>query len=154
MGKPPFQAMKWRLNNRETVTNKNVGHLSSFGCGVLVSSVWKNVGMDLLLECWQPSLFQTFSWHTASALCCDCDRDWVGMPQCVVAVDRFYVTLFPALKQTHWTLVACDSKWVTAVFCSAFWISTKMVHLWRCLIVTWLVPHETAAILALSVYAI
>ena len=147
--------MKWRLNNSETVTNENVGYLSYFGCGVLVSSVWKNVGMGLLLECWPPSLFQTFSWHTTSALCCDCDRDWVGMPQCVlVAVGCFYIKLFSALKQTCWTLVALDSKWVTAFFYSAFWISTKMMYLRHCLIVVWLVPHETAAILALSVYAI
>ena len=37
-----------------------------------------------------------------------------------VIIGGFYTALFPALEQTHGTLVACDSHWVT--FCSVFWI--------------------------------
>ena len=47
--------------------------------------------------------------------------------------------------------VACGSEWVTVAFNSAFSISTEVVYLQHCLIVTWLVPCETATILAHSV---
>ena len=36
----------------------------------------------------------------------------------IIVINCFYVALFPALKQTHCTLVTCNSEWVTAV--SAF----------------------------------
>ena len=36
-----------RQNNRETEKNENVGYLSAFRCGVLLSSVWKNVGVTM-----------------------------------------------------------------------------------------------------------
>ena len=69
-------------------------------------------------------------------------------------VDHFYVALFSTLEQTHCVLVACDSKWVTVAFYSAFRISIQVVYLQHCLVVTWLVPHETAVVSALSVYTI
>ena len=37
-------------------------------------------------------------------------------------VDRFYTALFSTLEQTHCTLVACDSKWVTVAFYSGFYM--------------------------------
>ena len=73
---------------------------------------------------------------------------------CAGIVDRFCAVLFSALEQTHCTLVACDSKWVTAAFYSMLWISTVEVYLSCCLVVTQLVPHETPAVSALSMYTI
>ena len=43
---------------------------------------------------------------------------------------------------------------MTVSFYSAFWISTEVVYLQRFLVVTWLVPRETAAISARSIYTI
>ena len=63
----------------------------------------------------------------------------------VVTVGRFYIALFTAVEQTCCDLVTCDSEWVTVDIHSAFWISTEVVYLQRCLVVTWLVPHKTAA---------
>ena len=40
-----------------------------------------------------------------------------------------------------------NSEWVTIAFYSAFWISTEVVYLQRCLVVTRLGPRETAAML-------
>ena len=59
-----------------------------------------------------------------------------------------------ALEQTHCTLVACDSKWVTAAFNSELWISTLVVLLQHSLVLTWLVPLKTAAASVHSVYTI
>ena len=67
-------------------------------------------------------------------------------------VDRFYIALLSALKETHCTLVACNSKQVTAAFYGAFWTSMKVVYLKHCLVLTWLMSHETANILAPSVH--
>ena len=50
--------------------------------------------------------------------------------------DRFYIALFSSLEQTHCAFVTCD--------CS----------LKRCLDLTWLVPRETAAVPARSVYTV
>ena len=51
-----------------------------------------------------------------------------------------YTALFSTLP-SRFTVLACDSTWVTSsFFFSAFWISTKAL--------TWLVPHETAAVSA------
>ena len=63
-----------------------------------------------------------------------------------------YTALFSALEQTH-----CSHVWFwmsdyLLILC--FWISTKVVYLQHCLVVTRLVPHETAAILVRSVYTI
>ena len=44
--------------------------------------------------------------------------------------------------------------WVTVDSCSAFWISTEVVYLQRCLVVAWLVSSETAAVSVRSVYTI
>ena len=49
----------------------------------------------------------------------------------VAVFDRIYTALFSALEQTHCTLVACDSEWVTAAFHSAFWKSTEVMYLQR-----------------------
>ena len=55
--------------------------------------------------------------------------------------------------QTHCAVVTCDSMWVTSFLLHIFeYISTKLVYLQCCLVVTWLVPRETAAISAHSVY--
>ena len=68
--------------------------------------------------------------------------------------DHFYIVLFSNLNQTHCTVVACDSEWVTVTFYSASWISTKVVSLQHCLVLTWLVPCETAAVMVSFVYTI
>ena len=44
-----------------------------------------------------------------------------------------------------WGLVVCNSESVTVALLSVFWISTKK-WLQHCLVVIWLVPHESAAI--------
>ena len=64
------------------------------------------------------------------------------------AVDHFYIALFSTLEQTQCTLVACDSKRAAVAFYGVFWTSTDVVDLQCCLVVIWLVPRETAAILA------
>ena len=48
-------------------------------------------------------------------------------------------------------LTARDSKWVAVAFYSMQWISTELVHIQRCLVVTWLVP---LVISACSVYTV
>ena len=58
------------------------------------------------------------------------------------------IALFSALEQTHCANVACGSEMVTVAFYNAFWIFTSVGYLQRCLIVTWMVPHETAAVSA------
>ena len=50
--------------------------------------------------------------------------------------------------------IICNYEWVTVALYSAFWISTQVVYLQRCLVVTWLVPRETAACSARSLYII
>ena len=76
----------------------------------------------------------------------------------MVSVDvkhHVYLLLFPALEQTHWAFLACDSQWVTVFFFySAFWKSTQVVYLQCFMVVTWLMPRETAAVSARSVYTI
>ena len=73
-----------------------------------------------------------------------------------VDVGRFYIALYSALEHTHCTLVARDFKW------SSYWrflqralnihlSSGVAASLFR---VTWLVPLETAAISARSMYTI
>ena len=56
----------------------------------------------------------------------------------VVSVNGF---LYSAIKRTNYTLVACDSEWVTVASYNAFSVSTKVVHLQCCLVVMWLVPQ-------------
>ena len=45
-------------------------------------------------------------------------------------------------------------KCVTSIFTASFLTFTEVVYLQRCLVVTWLVPHETVAFSAYSVYTI
>ena len=78
----------------------------------------------------------------------------------VVILDRFYIGLFSALEQTHCAHFACDSKWVTVFFYSAFLfifilcvcvcvcLSPEVVCQQRYWVVAWLVPRETAAVSA------
>ena len=68
--------------------------------------------------------------------------------------DPFYMKLFSTIQQTHCTFVACDSEWVTVAFCSVFWISTEVVYVQHCLVLTWLVQCKTAAISARFVYTL
>ena len=44
------------------------------------------------------------------------------------------------------------NEWL--LFIARFWISTKVLYVQRCLVATWLVPRETAAVSARSVYTI
>ena len=70
----------------------------------------------------------------------------------VVVVDCFYITLFSALDQTH-----CTHMWFWIsdyLLIACFRISTEVVYLQCCLIVTWLVPHETVAVWVWPVYTI
>ena len=70
----------------------------------------------------------------------------------VVVVDCFYIALFSALEQTH-----CTHMWFWIsdyLLIACFRISTEVVYVQCYLVVTWLVPHETAAIWAWSVYTI
>ena len=72
----------------------------------------------------------------------------------LAVVDHFYVAPFSALEQTPCALVTCDSKWATGFYSTLLTTSTEVVYLQHCLVVTWLVLHETADILAHSVYTI
>ena len=69
----------------------------------------------------------------------------------VVLTNCFYIALFWALEQTYCALVARDFKWVNVTFSEypPKWCTYSTV-----LVVTWLVPRETAAIAACSVYTI
>ena len=69
-------------------------------------------------------------------------------------VCRFDIALLSALQQTHCAHVVYDCKHMTVGFYCAFWISTEVAYLQRCLAVTWLVPRETAAVSSRSVYTI
>ena len=62
-----------------------------------------------------------------------------------------YIKLFSASEQTHCDLVIFYSQWVTV---ACFWMFTKVVYLqcWLVVVVTWQVPHETAAISAYALY--
>ena len=58
------------------------------------------------------------------------------------------IALFSASEKALCVLVICDSEWLTVSLHSAFSISTEVVSLQRCLVVTWLVSRKTAAIWA------
>ena len=64
------------------------------------------------------------------------------------------MALFSALKQIHCALVACDFEWVTVAFYSTFWVLPEVMYFQCCLVLIWLVPRETAAMSAHSVYTI
>ena len=69
----------------------------------------------------------------------------------VVFVDRFYIALFSAFEQTHCARMI--DYFYFLFFYSTFW-NIHRSGLQRCLIVTWLVPRETAVVSARSVYTI
>ena len=74
----------------------------------------------------------------------------------VVVVDRFYIiiALFSALDQTH-SALACSSKWVTVAFFKVrFEYPPKWCTFSTVWLLTWLVPRETVAVSARSVYII
>ena len=77
--------------------------------------------------------------------------------QVVVVVDDDHL-LYRAIlrfraKLTALLSLVVLSQWLT-LFYSAFRISTQVVHFQHCLAVTWLVPRETAAVSARSVYTV
>ena len=51
--------------------------------------------------------------------------------------------LLSAFEQTHCTHLACDSEWATLSF---FYRAFYGIHQQRCLVVTWLVTRQTAAV--------
>ena len=57
-----------------------------------------------------------------------------------VVVNHFHTVLLSALKQTHCTNVACDSKWVTVAFYKTYWILTALFGCWMAG-VTWNCCH-------------
>ena len=66
---------------------------------------------------------------------------WLA-PDLETSPERFSmasIAIFSASEQTHCVLVVCDSEWVTVA---------EVVYLQRCLVVTQLVPRETAAVSA------
>ena len=70
-------------------------------------------------------------------------------------IDHFHIALFPALEWTHCTLVTCGVEWVTVAFHCEYWYPPKWCayKVTALMVVTWLVPHETADVLAYSVCA-
>ena len=70
-------------------------------------------------------------------------------------VDRFYIVLFSALEQTH---CARMSNWVFFPLFCLFFNRTLKKYIKKNAVVyvltalTWLVPHESAAVSARSVY--
>ena len=57
----------------------------------------------------------------------------------------FYIVLFSAFEQTHCTLVTCNFERVTLSNSVSFLFVCFLVYSQCYLVVTWLVPHETAA---------
>ena len=69
----------------------------------------------------------------------------------------FYVALFSTLEQTNCALVACDSKRVTRFLKIFFMAHFEYPPEWctdSTVVVTWLVPWETAAVSVHSVYTL
>ena len=101
-----------------------------------VAKVW-------LLKVWlEEGLFQFIWVNTAadSPSCC-----WLLL---------IYIVLFSTLELVSWALVAGDFKWVTIFLQRIVLISTQVVYLQHCLVVTWFVPRKTANTLARSVYTV
>ena len=94
------------------------------------SWIWVPVGTQ-----WK-TIFQFLQVNTCADLCC-C---WSFL--------MFYAALCSTLKQTHRAVIVCDSEWLS-LFIVCFWISAKVVYLQCYLVVTWLVPRETVAVLLL-----
>ena len=51
-------------------------------------------------------------------------------------VDHFYMVLLSTFEQTHCVLITCYYKLVTEAFYSAFKLSTQMVYLQLCFVLT------------------
>ena len=64
-------------------------------------------------------------------------------------IDRFYLTLLSAFKQTEYAPVARDflNVWLRLLW-RVYLVSTEVVYWQRCLVFAWLVPYETAAVSA------
>ena len=104
------------------------------------------------------SLEKLFSIHNSS---CWVVRIKTINPICSIQMscvifDWLIITLasYSTHKHTHCAYAACDSKGVTVAFNGVFWIATKVVYIQCCLVVTWLVPCKTTAVLAHSVCSI
>ena len=71
-------------------------------------------------------------------------------------VDRFYKAfLYKSLFSNRLTVLLWRVIFSQCLpFSARFWISTQVVYLQQCLVVTWLVPRETADVSARSVYPI
>jgi len=65
----------------------------------------------------------------------------------VVVVDFFFSSRFTALLTP-----VIPNEWQPVLYSAFLTISTELEYLQRCLVVTWLVPQETAAISARFVY--
>ena len=95
--------------------------------------------------------------------CCRSYKGWEAVvviknEKLLLLLITFYIALFSALK--HWSrlttllLHVVLNEWLASSFFGAFWISIKVVYMQCCLVVTWLVPRETAAFSTFSVYTI
>ena len=89
----------------------------------------------------------------SSQLCNPCYYGLIPITVNVISIDCFYIPLFSALQQTHHTLVACKSEWMSIAFFQHVLniyvhqsgVLTQLEHY---LVVMWLVLHETAAVSA------
>ena len=72
---------------------------------------------------------------------------------CLFVDNRFYIVFFSTLEKTHCAFIVCDSKWMVS-FLRPTWNIHRCGYLQSCLVVIWLVPHETAATSAFSVFTI
>ena len=95
--------------------------------------------------------------------CCRSYKGWEAVvviknEKLLLLLITFYIALFSALK--HWSrlttllLHVVLNEWLASSFFGAFWISIKVVYIQCCLVVTWLVPRETAAVSARSGYTV
>ena len=62
---------------------------------------------------------EDFQWCSTNT-----EKEEGGRMNVVDVVDHFYIALFSAFEQTHCTVAACESKWVTVDFYSVLYIST------------------------------
>jgi len=90
-----------------------------------------------------------YSWNTyrVGVVCQDSPISTV-----VTVVDHFYILRYSPLSSRLTALLShlILNEWLA--FYSAFWISTQVVYLQRCLVVTWLAPRETAVFSARPLY--
>ena len=98
-----------------------------------------------------------WNWHHRHWAWLNRQQICITKPDLIIIVvdgDRFYIAQLSALEQVHCALVACGSEWVIAAFYSAF----EYPPTWCTYSAVWLlhgmVPRETAAVSARSVYTI